>query len=123
MQAMRALHTAFAAPARPDHFVGRLSAARDADELIDAVRDYLAAWPEEKVIRVQKLDAGWAPFDDTQRPAPLARPSDLLDAGERVHSQCTALRSAGLPLAPELLELDLFLFLAGARLAEFEAVS
>lgn len=78
---MRAFHTALAALARPDYYVDRLS----------ATRDYLAAWPEEKVIRV--------------------------------HSQCTALRSAGLPLAPELLELDLFLFLAGARLAEFKAVS
>jgi hypothetical protein len=41
--------------------------------------------------------------------------------GDAVHGQCSALRSAGVSLAPELLELDLFLFLACTKLAELEA--
>lgn len=120
-QAMHTAPLAFAAPARPDRFVCRVSGARDAAALVDAVRDYLAAWPAEKVARVQKVDAGWAPFDDSQRPTPLVRPADLAVLCDTVHGQCSALRSAGVPLAPELLELDLFLFLACAKLAEFEA--
>jgi hypothetical protein len=102
-----------------------VSGARDVPELIDAMRDYLAAWPAEKVARLQTVDAGWAPFDENQRPTALYRSADLREVCETVHGQCSALRSAGMPLAPELLELDLFLFLACAKLSQlqFEAAT
>lgn len=112
---------AFAVAARPDRFVCLVSAAQGVDEVIGAVRAYLEAWPADKVASVQNVDAGWAPFDESRRPMPVYRPADLRWVCGGVHGQCSALRSAGLPLAPELLELDLFLFLACAKLAEFEA--
>jgi len=118
LQAMSTLQHAFASPARPDRFVCRVTAARDGLEVIDAVRAYLEAWPAEKVARVQAVDAGWAPFDERQRPTPLVRPADLRAICDMVHRQCSALRSAGMSLAPELLELDLFLFFASAKLDE-----
>jgi hypothetical protein len=118
----RAQHS-FASPARPDRFVCLVSAARDGAALIDAVRDYLADWPAQKVARLQTVDAGWAPFDENQRPTALYKPADLREICETVHGQCSALRSAGLSLAPELLELDLFLFLACAKLSQFEAAT
>jgi hypothetical protein len=100
-----------------------VAAAGHVAEVIGAVRDYLAAWPAEKVARVQKVDAGWAPFDEDQRPAPLYWPADLRQICDTVHGQCSALRSAGMSLAPELLELDLFLSLACTKLAELEAAT
>jgi len=115
--------TAFDTAARTGRFVCLVAAAGDVSELIDAVRDYLAAWPAEKIARVQRVDAGWAPFDENQRPMPLARPADLRTISDTLHGQCSALRSAGLSLAPELLELDLFLFFACAKLAQFEAAT
>lgn len=122
-QAMRTAQTAFASRARPDRFVCLVSAARGASDVIGAVRAYLEAWPADKVAAVQKVDAGWAPFDESRRPVPVHRPADLRRICDTVHGQCAALRSAGLPLAPELLELDLFLFLACTKLAEVEAAS
>lgn len=91
--------------------------------MIVAVRAYLEAWPADKVASVQKVDAGWAPFDDSRRPVPVHKATDLHRICDEVHGQCAALRGAALPLAPELLELDLFLFLACAKLAEFEAAA
>lgn len=112
---------AFASPPRTDRFVCLVAGARGVPEVIDAVRDYLAAWPAEQVAYVQKVDAGWAPFDEYQKPMPVYRPRDLRQIGETVHGQCSALRSAGVALTPELLELDLFLFFACTKLTELEA--
>jgi hypothetical protein len=117
---MQRIQTAFAVAGRPDRFVCLVSAARREAEVIAAVRAYLEAWPADKVASVQKVDAGWAPFDDNRRPVPVHRAVDLHRICETVHGQCSALRSAGLPLPPALLELDLFLFLPCAKLAEFE---
>jgi hypothetical protein len=103
-----------------DRFVRLLAGARGAPDVVAAVSEYLAAWPSERVAGVQRVDAGWAPFDDRQRPTPLYRPADVHRICEAVHGQCAALRGAGLTLAPELLELDLFLFLACAKLAELQ---
>lgn len=103
-----------------DRFVCLLAGAREAPDVVAAVRDYLAAWPPVRVASVQRVDAGWAPFDDKQKPSPLYRPADVHRICEAVHGQCAALRGAGLTLTPELLELDLFLFLACAKLAELE---
>jgi hypothetical protein len=100
-----------------------VSGARDVAELIDTVRDYLAAWPAQKVARLQTVDAGWAPFDENQRLTAFYKAADLRELCETVHGQCSALRSAGLSLAPELLELDLFLFIACAKLSAFEAAT
>lgn len=118
----RAQH-AIATPARTDRFVCLVAGARNVHEVIGAVRAYLESWPVEKVARVQKVDAGWAPFDENQRPTPPLRTADLREISDTVHDQCSALRGAGLALAPELLELDLFLFFACAKLAEFEAAT
>jgi len=118
---MSRIQRALASPARPDRFVCLVTAARNAADAIGAVDEYLAAWSIEKIARVQKVDGGWAPFDENRNPIPLLRPSELRKACDAVHRQCSALRAAGLPLAPELLELDLFLFFACTKLAELEA--
>ena len=103
-----------------DRFVCLLAGAREASDVVAAVRDYLAAWPSARVASVQRVDAGWAPFDENQKPTPLYRPADVHRICDAVHGQCVALRGAGVTLTPELLELDLFLFLACAKLAELE---
>ena len=103
-----------------DRYVCLLAGAQGTPDAVAAVRDYLAAWPAQRVARVQRVDAGWAPFDEKQKPAPLYRPGDVHRIRDAVHGQCLALRGAGVILTPELLELDLFLFLACAKLAEFE---
>jgi hypothetical protein len=110
-------------PARTDRFVCLVAGAREVPDVVDAVRDYLAAWPAEQVAHVQAIDAGWAPFDENQRPTPVQAPVDLRAICDTVHGQCSALRSAGLSLAPELLELDLFLFFACTKLDELEAAT
>ncbi len=104
-----------------DRFVCLLAGAREAPDVVAAVRDYLAAWPVERVASVQRVDAGWAPFDQDQKPTVVYRATDVRRMRDAVVSQCEALRGAGVLLTPELVELDLFFFLACAKLAELES--
>ena len=97
-----------------------LAGARGALDVVAAVRDYLAAWPPERVARVQRVDAGWAPFDQDRQPTAVYRATDVRRICDAVHGQCVALRDAGIAPTPELLELDLFFFLATAKLAQLE---
>jgi hypothetical protein len=96
----------------------KLSQARGGPEVVEFVREYLAGWPAERVARIQRIDAGWAPFDEYQRPAPLFRPADLRKIGAAVHEQCAALSGAGVAPVSELLELDHYLRFACAKLEE-----
>jgi hypothetical protein len=101
-----------------DRSLCKLSQARGGLEVLESVREYLATWPAERVARIQRLDAGWAPFDEFQRPAPLFRPVDVRKICDAVHEQCAALSGAGVAPVQELLELDQFLRFACAKLEE-----
>ena len=80
--------------------------------LFRSVSEYLAAWSKERILNLQKIDAGWAPFDDRQQPVPVHGAADVLQICHSVRSQCIALKESGIVPAPELLELDLFFFFA-----------
>ena len=95
-----------------DRFVRLMAVASGADGIVEAVSGYLAGWSKERILNLQKIDAGWAPFDDRQQPVPVYRAIDVLQICDSVHDQCTALKESGIALAPELLELDLFFFFA-----------
>ena len=95
-----------------------LAGAREALAVVAAVRDYLAVWSSERVARVQRVDAGWAPFDQDQKPTAVYRATDVHRICDAVHGQCVALRDAGIALTPELLELELFFILATAKLSQ-----
>jgi hypothetical protein len=92
------------------------SALREPDAVIDAVRAYLGSWSTERVERLQRADAGWAPFDQFQQPLTMTTPDDVDDFHRDLHRHCSALRASGHELPPELHELDLFLLLAHALL-------
>jgi hypothetical protein len=109
--------------AEMDRYVCLMAGAQRAADVVAAVRDYLAAWPAVRVSRMQRVDAGWAPFDEDQKPAAVYHPADVQRFCNAVHCQCVDLRGAGMAPAPELLELDLFLFLASMKLAELEPES
>lgn len=108
------------ATAEMEACLGRLAGARQAAEVVGIVREYLSAWPAERVTRMQRLDADWAPFNEYQVPLPVHRPADVCSIHGAVREQCLALRDAGVELTPELLELDHFLGLARERLSELE---
>jgi len=101
-------------------YVSLLAGARSASDVVTAVRGYLAAWPTARVANLQRIDGGWAPFDADLQPTPLYRPADLQRVCDAVHGQCASLQSAGVAPAAELLELDVSLSLACAKLAEIE---
>ncbi len=100
--------------------VSLLAGAHSTSDVVTAVRNYLAAWPKARVAALQRIDGGWAPFDASLQPTPLYRPADLQRIRDAVHGQCASLQGAGVPPAPELLELDVFLSLACTKLAEIE---
>jgi hypothetical protein len=108
------------AAADTDVLLCRLAQAREAEEIVAIVRDYLSGWPTERVARLQCLDAGWAPFDGNQNPLPIQHPSDVRRIHDCVHEQCVALRDAGLDVTPDLQGLQRFLHLSSLRLSDFE---
>jgi len=99
-------------------FIRQLAQARMRSDVVEAVRQYLDAWPAERIARIQRIDAGWAPFDAQQHPSPPLGSADLCKIREAVHGQCAALTSARVAVDPELLELDLYLTLACRKLED-----
>ena len=104
----------------PDRFVDILAGARGASDVVAAVRDFLTAWPRERVAAMQRVDGGWAPFDADQQPTPPCRSADVRKICDSVHGQCASLQAAGVEPPAELLELDTYFCLACVKLTEFE---
>ena len=102
-------------------FTHLLAHAREGADIVEAVREYLDAWPAERVSRIQRVDAGWAPFDLQQHASPPLRPADLRKIRDAVHGQCAALASAGVDVDEDLLELDVSLTLACRMLDDLPA--
>jgi hypothetical protein len=103
-----------------ERHVELMAKARRSGEVVDVVRDFLACWPAERIAGVQKVDGGWAPFDESQRPCPVCSAADVHEIGKSLHCQCLALKATGVAVAPELLELDLFFFFAKLMLESVE---
>lgn len=103
---------AFEVSARMDYYLALMESCEEACEAILAVQHYLASWPEERIANVQKVDAGWAPFDTCLRPLQINGALDVRCIRDAIHCQCMALREAGVALMPELTELDEFFFIA-----------
>lgn len=99
-------------------FTCLLAQARVSSDVIEAVRQYLDSWPAERISRIQRIDAGWAPFDMQQHPSPPLGSADLRKMRDAVHEQCAALTGAGVSVDPDLFELDLVLTLACRRLED-----
>ena len=95
-----------------DRYVRLMGAVPTIEGIVGVVRAYLAEWPRSRVLRLQSMDAGWAPFDDNQQALPIDDADDVRRVSASVRNQCAALRTTGLTLSPELLELDLFFFFA-----------
>lgn len=95
-----------------DRYVRLMGAVPTIGGIVDVVRTYLSDWSRARILRLQSMDAGWAPFDDNQQVVPIESADDVRRIFVSVRNQCAALRSAGLTLTPELLELDLFFFFA-----------
>jgi hypothetical protein len=103
-----------------DRFVVLMSRARKVSELVVAIRTYLSSWPVARVARVQAIDAGWAPFDERQQPLAILGPQDVRQVYDDVRDQVVSLKAGGVAPTPELLELELVLFLAQLLLDDLE---
>lgn len=103
---------AFDAQPSRDFYFELVARADGTAETIEIVRAYLASWSPERIARVQRIDAGWAPFDPRQRPVPVDGALDVRCIRDAIHCHCMALTEAGVDLTLELLELDGFFFAA-----------
>jgi hypothetical protein len=95
-----------------DRYVRLVNAASDAEELIHAVSEYLASWPEQRIEKLQTVDGGWGPFDKYGHLARLRTVADVTLIGENVCRQLVALKEVGVEPNPELVELDQFFSVA-----------
>jgi hypothetical protein len=105
-----------------DRFVRLMAIASGTPGVVAVVRAYLASWSKERIDRLQATDAGWAPFDEFQRPLPIRSVDEVRQLGGSVRIRCRELRASDMKVAPELLELDLFFFFANESLAVHEPV-
>jgi hypothetical protein len=101
-------------PAKMDDYLRLMEKSAEASGAIEAVRLYLASWSKERIAIVQKIDAGWAPFDTVQRPLQVNGALDVRCIRDAIHCHCMTLRHTSLALTPELMELDEFFFAANA---------
>ena len=111
----------FDAPGKMRHYLRLMAEAQGTSAIVEAVQGYLADWPKESVASVQKIDAGWAPFDAHQRPLQVSGALDVRCIRDAVHCHCMALRESGMAQTPELLELDEFFFVASELVEKTEA--
>jgi hypothetical protein len=100
------------APPKIAHYLWLTARAGGTSGVIEVAQEYLESWSGKSVANVQKVDAGWAPFDANQRPQQLNSASDLRCIRDAIHAHCMALREARMALPPELVELDEFFFVA-----------
>ena len=105
-----------------DRYLRLMTADSGAAGIVNAVSAYLASWTNDRIRNLQKVDGGWAPFDEHQRPTPLHGVADIPRICDSVRAQCVALKKAGIGPTPEFLELDLFLFFARQMVEDHEAV-
>lgn len=106
--------------AETDRFVRLMAVASGTSEIVYVVRAYLASWSRERVIRLQKTDAGWAPFDEFQQPFSIVSVEDVRQIAGSVRIRCRELNASDERIAPDLLELDTFFFFANESLLVHE---
>ena len=100
------------APTKMTYYFALMAGADGAAAIVEAAQDFLGSWSKERIASVQKIDAGWAPFDVHQQPMQIVGALDLRCIRDAIHCHCMALSEAGVALTPELVELDEFFFVA-----------
>lgn len=95
-----------------DRFVRLMAVAPSIDEVLAAVRKYLASWPSERIAVLHTIAKGWTPFDECLRPYPVFDPKDVRQMCGSVRIRCRELEASGVEVSSELRELDLFFFFA-----------
>jgi len=106
-----------------DRYVSLIRAATDAEDLVNAVREYLASWSERKIGNLQRIDGGWGPFDRYGQVVRLRTVADVSRIGETVRRQIVALKAVEIALNPEIVELDRFFSIAREVADERAAIS
>lgn len=95
-------------PNQLEYHLGLIGSANSTSAMIEAVQLYLASWSMERIAKVQKIDAGWAPFDLNQRPLQVNSALDVRCIRDAIHCHCMALRESSVRPTPELVELEEF---------------
>jgi hypothetical protein len=103
-----------------DFYSGIMPNAIGASAIVEAVQEYLAGWPQERIASLQQADAGWASFDVNRRPLRVFDAFDVRCIRDAIHSHRMALSGTGVAMTPEFVELEEFLFLAIGMIENLE---
>lgn len=106
--------------AEMDRYVRLMGKSTRPCGVLEIVRAYLWSWSRERVAKVQRIDAGWAPFDAFQQPTGVYSAAQVHSISNAVRSQCRDLKVSQIELTPDLLALDLFFFFANEMLGRLE---
>ena len=100
-------------PIRANFHIRRIAGAQGISKIIEGVQDYLDSWSKERITNLQKMDGGWGPFDERQRPLRISGAGAVHCSRDAIHRHCIALAKVGMSLTPELMELNEFFHVAG----------
>lgn len=108
------------APAKMDFYSGIMPNAIGASAIVEAVLEYLAGWPQERIASLQQADTGRASFDVNRRPLRVYDALDVRCIRDAIHSHRMALSGTGVAMTPEFVELEEFLSLAIEMIGNLE---
>jgi hypothetical protein len=103
-----------------DFYSGIMPNAIGASAIVEAVQEYLAGWPQERIAGLQQAGAGWASFDVNRRPLRVHDALDVRCIRDAIFSHRMALSETGVAMTPEFVELEEFLFLATEMIENLE---
>lgn len=106
-------------PPKMGHYIELMANADGIPAIFNIVQSYLASWSKERIANLQKIDAGWAPFDIGGQPLEVNDALAVRCIRDAIHHHCIALREARVALTPELVELEEFFHVATEMVETF----
>lgn len=107
-------------PPNMGYYIDLMARADGVQAILDVVQSYLASWSNERIANVQKIDAGWAPFNSGEQPLEVGDALTVRCIRDAIHHHCIALREVKVALTPELVELEEFFHVATEMVENFE---
>lgn len=99
-------------PPNMGYYIELMARADGVQAILDVVQNYLASWSRERIANIQKIDAGWAPFNAGEQPLEVGDALTVRCIRDAIHHHCIALREVRVALTPELVELEEFFHVA-----------
>jgi hypothetical protein len=98
-----------------DYYTATVQRAASPAEVVEAVATYLSYWPRGRVLKLQAMVGGWAPFDERQQPLPIESREQVRALGDDLERQRRNFEASGAAITLELFEIEMCFLMARRR--------